>query len=146
MLAAQIEIEPMTLADYAPVRALWQQTAGMSELETRDEFQRFLDRNPGLSLVARPCGAGAESVVGAVFCGHDGRRGYLYHLAVAANFRRQGIAEALVQRCLASLAALQIPRCSIHIYANNELGQAFWRRTGWRERTDLKVFATDLRP
>jgi ribosomal protein S18 acetylase RimI-like enzyme len=51
----------------------------------------LLAGNPGLSLVAELDGA----VVGAVLCGHDGRRALIYHLAVAASLRRRGIGVAL---------------------------------------------------
>jgi hypothetical protein len=78
-------------------------------------------------------------LAGAVLCCHDGRRGYLYHLAVAANFRRTGIGRQLVERCLARLKDLGITRCTIVLVADNAEGEAFWRQTGWRERSWFHV-------
>jgi N-acetylglutamate synthase len=130
----------MSATDYDEVVSLWRATEGIGEAETLDQFQRVLDRNPGLSLVVRH----GNHLVAAVLCCHDGRRGYLYHLAVAAKHRQQGIARQMVERCLENLAAAGIPRCSIHLYADNDHGHSFWRKLGWRERTDLKVMAINL--
>ena len=80
----------------------------------------------------------------AVLCCHDGRRGYLYHLGVAAAFRKLGLGRLLVEHSLAKLKDEGISRCSIFLIVGNEVGEAFWKRTGWRERTDLKVLARDL--
>jgi ribosomal protein S18 acetylase RimI-like enzyme len=130
----------MVADDYAAALALWNASSGVRANETREEFIRILARNPGLSSTAKVAGR----LVGAVLCCHDGRRGYLYHLAVADEFRRRGIAAALVERALAGLQKLGIRRCSIFLIADNAEGESFWRQTGWWERTDLKVLAKDL--
>jgi ribosomal protein S18 acetylase RimI-like enzyme len=139
-MSAAFNIEPMTASDHSAVIELWNACEGVRANETPDELARILDRNPGLCPVAR---AGGE-LAGAVLCCQDGRRGYLYHLGVAPQFRRQGIATALVEHCLARLAALGIRRCTIFLIAGNADGEAFWRNHGWYERTDLVAFAKDL--
>jgi N-acetylglutamate synthase len=120
--------------------ALWKSTPGVRATESPEEFCRILIRNPGLSCVARD----GDELVAAILCCHDGRRGYLYHLAVAESHRRQGIARAMVDRCLALLTQLGISRCTLFVVADNEEGAAFWKRTGWRERVDLRAMAIDL--
>lgn len=136
------ELHEMQIEDYDAVLALWQTCDGLGALETRGEFARFLARNPGLSVVAWR----GERLIGAVLCGHDGRRAFLYHLAVAADCRKQRVAQAIVGRCLEKLAAVGIPRCSVHLYTDNAAGRTFWERLGWRERTDLQIFAQDISP
>lgn len=131
---------PMTAADYDEVLALWRQSEGVGAAESHQEFEMYLARNPGLSVVAREQGR----IVGAVLCGHDGRRGYLYHLAVAASHRGQGIGRAIVQHCLDQLRKVGVRRCTIFLLVDNHEGEKFWRRLGFRERTDLKAFAIDL--
>lgn len=126
--------------DYAAVLALWNSSPGVRANESREEFERILNRNPDLGCVA----VDDNQIVGAVLCCHDGRRGYLYHLAVAESHRRRGIAKAMVERCLAGLAKEGIARCSIFLVADNDEGAKFWERSGWRERGDLKVMAVDL--
>jgi ribosomal protein S18 acetylase RimI-like enzyme len=134
------EILDLTPADYSAVMELWNAADGVRPNETFDEFCRILARNPGLCCLARVGGA----LAAAVLCGHDGRRGYLYHLAVAPAFRRRGIGQALVDRCLARLAEAGIRRATIFLVVENDGGARFWQRIGWRERTDLKTLAKDL--
>lgn len=130
------------MADYEAVLALWQAMAGvgLSQADTRPAIARFLERNPGLSFIAQA----GPSVIGVVLGGHDGRRGYLHHLAVSPAYRRQGLGQALVERCLAGLNAQGIDKCHLFVFTGNEAAQAFWRDTGWQERSDLIVFSQTL--
>jgi ribosomal protein S18 acetylase RimI-like enzyme len=139
-MASPIAIAAMTLADYDEVVALWRSSANLGDSETREQIAAFLERNPGFSPVARL----EERLVGAALCGHDGRRGYLAHVAVATDLRRRGVAQKMVRYCLDRLSEIGIPRASIHLYADNGEGQQFWRGAGWRERVDLKVYSFDL--
>ncbi len=127
-------------SDYEAALALWNRCEGVRANETRDEFARILARNPELSTAVR---YGSE-LAAAVLCCHDGRRGYLYHLGVAAEHRQRGLGRLLVEQSLARLQAAGIRRCSIFLIVGNEAGEAFWKRIGWRERADLKVLARDL--
>ena len=97
-------IRIMTLDDYDAVTDLMRNTPGISlrDADSREATARYLERNPGMSFVAEVGGV----LVACVMCGHDGRRGYLQHLLVRPEYRRQGIANALVERCLTSLAQL----------------------------------------
>lgn len=72
--------------------------------------------------------------------GQDGRRGYLYHLAVAELWQRLGIGWALVDAALEELAAIGIARSHVMVLADNAEARAFWERLGWRERRDLVVY------
>ena len=135
----------MTAGDHAAVIELWNACEGVRANESPQELARILDRNPGLCLVARCADSASQSgLAAAILCCHDGRRGYLYHLGVHANFRRQGLATRLVDRCLAELTSLGIRRCTIFLIRGNAEGEAFWRKSGWRERVDLVAFAKDL--
>lgn len=116
---------------------LWANTegVGLNESDTPEHLRAYLQRNPGLSVVARD---GAK-LVGAVLCGHDGRRGYLNHLAVVPEYRQRGLGRQLVARCLAALRDLQILKCNLFVYADNETGVRFWNACGYAARTDLRL-------
>lgn len=131
------QIAAMTAADLDEVLALWKGTegVGLHASDSPENIRLYLERNPGMSLTARIDGM----LAAAVMCGHDGRRGALYHLAVAPEHRRRGLGSQLVERCLTSLAAEGILRCNIVVYADNATGERFWTRQGWNVRRDLKV-------
>ena len=132
----------MTIDDYDAVLALWKASEGigLSAADERPAIARYLERNPGMSFVA--CQEGR--IVGAVLCGHDGRRGYMHHLAVAPPCRRQGLGRQLVERCLVALAATGIDKCHLFVFGGNSAGVAFWKRIGWTERTDLAILSTQV--
>jgi N-acetylglutamate synthase len=136
MTAPDYQLRPMTLDDYAGVMELLAQVEGV-RLRDADSFKgiaRYLERNPGMSFVAETGGA----VCGCVFGGHDGRRGYLYHLAVAPGVRRRGVGRALVGRAIKAIAAEGIGKFHIDVIAGNADGLHFWRANGWHERGELK--------
>jgi len=137
-----VEYYPMSMADYDEALALWQASegVGLSQADSREAIARYLERNPGLSFAAR---AGGE-LVGAVLAGHDGRRGFLHHLAVKPAYRRQGIGRALTERCLAALRAEGIEKTHLFVYAENHAGRQFWRSLGWYERPELVIMSKNL--
>lgn len=125
----QYTLRGMTIEDYDTVYALWQRTEYMNfnECDTREGIDLYLNRNPGLCFVAEQ----DSVIVGAVLCGHDGRRGFLRHLAVAAEARGQGIARALINNSLNGLAAQGIGKCNIFVEDENVPGLEFWKQMGW---------------
>ena len=129
----------MSIADYDATLALWRRCEGLcvGEGDSRDEVRRFLRRNPGLSFVAEAGGR----IIGAALCGHDGRRGFIYHLAVAPGHRRNGTGTRLVRACLRGLRACGLRKFHIVVFANNRAGQGFWERIGWTLRQDLRLMS-----
>ena len=130
-------IEAMKLSDFTAVSRLWRgsEGIGLNESDTRASIAIYLKRNPQMSFVAR----NGRTIVGAVLCGHDGRRGYLHHLAVANNHRGNGIGKKLVEASLAALARARITRCNIYLFNSNAEGEAFWLHNGWAKRSDLQM-------
>lgn len=123
-------IRSMTLEDYDEAVQLWQSTEwiSLSDTDAREPMKLFLDRNSGLSLVVRD----GDELIGTILCSHDGRRGYLHHLAVDKRYRRQGVGSDLVQRCLKALAKEGIIKCNIYFLEENEAGIAFWAQNGFK--------------
>ena len=134
-----VTIRPMGIEDYDAVTELMRRTPGVSfrDADSRESTRRYLERNPGLSFVAE---AGGRTV-GCIMSGHDGRRGYLQHLVVLPEHRRQGIANALVEHCLAALAVLGIVKSHVDVFRTNDLAHAFWIGQGWKLRTDIDRFS-----
>ena len=132
-------IREMKIEDYDNVFALWKTIKGFgirSVDDSREGIERFLKWNPGLSVVAEVDG----TIVGAILCGSDGRRGCLYHVCVHKDFRRQGIGKSMVVWCMEKLKELQINKVSLIAFTQNDVGNAFWKEIGWTKREDLNYY------
>ena len=129
--AAKITTREFVIGDHERAVALWQAEEGIEicEGDSREEISEYLKRNPGLSRVAE---AGSE-IVGAVLCGHDGRRGMIYHLAVAPDYRGQGIGKLLLDDCVRGLREAGLKRAIILVAGDNTAGHQFWLRNGWED-------------
>ena len=129
----------MNLQDYDAVYDLWKSNPGigLSDADSRQGIEKFLEANPGRCFVALD----GDELVGAVICGCDGRRGYLHHLAVRGDQRGQGVGRQLVEECMAALRAIGIDKAHIFVIKDNESGKVFWRNAGWQERDDLTVMS-----
>ncbi len=129
---ADVQILPMTEADYDAVRALWMTIRGFGIRaldDSREDVVRFIRRNPTTSVVAKADGR----VIGSILCGSDGRQGALYHVCVAEEFRRQGIGTRMVGYCMQQLKALGINKVGLIAFTKNGGGNAFWKQIGWKQ-------------
>lgn len=137
-----IEIHEMVIDDYDEIYRLWDMSdqIGLSKADSRYGIQKFLERNPGMSYVAVENG----KIIGAVLCGHDGRRGYIHHLMVHPDYRRKGLGRSLVGRCMYALTRIGIQKCHLFIYEDNEAGMKFWEQLGWEKRVELSMMSQDI--
>ena len=133
----------MTKEDYDEVYAMWQTTSkrALSNADSREQIERYLDRNAGMSQVAAADG----KIVGTVLAGHDGRRGFIHHMAVMPQYRRKGIGHSLANTAIEKIKAEGIDKTHIFCYQNNETGQNFWKDFGFKKRDDVFVYSFDNR-
>ncbi|WP_019913931.1 GNAT family N-acetyltransferase [Paenibacillus sp. HW567] len=134
----------MTADDYEAAYRLWENTAGMglSSADSREEIVRYLERNPGMSQI---CENEDGTLAGTAMCGHDGRRGYMYHVAVSEAGRGKGVGRKLVSLCLEKLRESGIVKCHLMVIEDNGLGQSFWAGIGWQKRDGIVLFSQDTR-
>ena len=133
------EIRVMTTDDYEEVHDLWMSIHGFairSIDDSKEGVERFIRRNPKTSVVAVSDG----KIVGAILCGHDGRRGCLYHVCVHEDYRKHGIGKSMAVACMRALQAEQINKVNIVAFKSNELGNHFWKEEGWNFREDLNYY------
>jgi ribosomal protein S18 acetylase RimI-like enzyme len=142
MSSSSITTRELAISDHGAAVALWEQMEGIEvcEGDLEHELDAYLQRNPGLSRVALD----GEKLVAAVLCGHDGRRGWIYHLAVAKEYRSRGIAKRLVDECVDGLRAARIRRAIILVASDNPTGREFWLRAGWEELDCALPMARDV--
>jgi ribosomal protein S18 acetylase RimI-like enzyme len=129
----------MVISDYEKVTSLWQEAEGIKlrDADSYDGIQKYLHRNPGLSFVAVENG----NIVGTIMSGHDGKRGYIQHLAVVPSQRRSGIGSELLSLCIQALRKEGILKSHIHVLSGNELAKYYWSNRGWVKRTDIEVYS-----
>lgn len=135
-------IRVMKIEDYEQMIILWKNTPGIgvNEADSKEKIQSFLERNKSLNFVA----VVKEQLIATIMCGHDGRRGYIYHLAVDEKQRGQGIGKKLIEASLTSLKNQGIGKCHIMVFENNQKGRQFWTYNKWKEREDLVVCSIDI--
>lgn len=132
-------VRTMTIEDYEGVYALWMSIKGFairSIDDSRIGVERFLQRNPDTSVVAVEDG----KIVGAILCGHDGRRGCMYHVCVHQDYRMRGIGKSMVVFAMEALKKENISKVSLIAFTKNDVGNAFWNRIGWTKREDLNYY------
>ena len=132
-------IREMKPKDYPAVYALWKSVSrfGMRTVDDSEEnITRFLRRNAGLSVVA----VEDDSIVGSILCGHDGRRGCLYHVCVDPDYRLRGIGKSMVVFAMEALRKEKINKVSLIAFTKNDIGNAFWKEIGWTKREDLNYY------
>lgn len=139
MLTEQISIRVMTMEDYDEVHKLWMEISGFgirSIDDSREGVERFIKRNPTTSMAAFY----GDELIGSILCGHDGRRGCLYHVCVRESYRNHGIGQKLVNACLEALKAEHINKVNLIAFKKNEVGNRFWKGLGWTYREDVNYY------
>ena len=130
----------MQIEDYEKVYRLWMTIDGFGIRSIDDSFEgveRFLKRNPTTSVVAEN---EAGDIIGAILCGHDGRRGCFYHVCVHKDYRKHGIGKAMAVFCMKALQAEDINKVSLIAFKSNVVGNTFWKKVGWTFREDLNYY------
>lgn len=136
-------IRTMTLKDYDKVYELWSGIKGFGLRtvdDSREGVEMFLNRNPATSVVAEEDG----KIIGSILCGHDGRRGCMYHVCVAEGYRKHGIGQKMALEAMKRLKEEGINKVSLIAFKSNAVGNEFWNKVGWTFRDDLNYYDFDL--
>jgi len=96
--------------------------------DTLAEIAKKVQRDPDLFLVAEAGGR----LIGSVIGGFDGRRGMIYHLAVAVEYRQRGIGAALMDEVERRLKAKGCLKSYLLVVAGNEDAIEFYAKRGWQ--------------
>src|ERR1043166_7863209 len=141
-MSRNIDTREFSISDYDGALEVWQRVEGLeiAEGDDRKGVAQFLARNPGLSRVA----IDGCAVVGAALCGHDGRRGHIYHLAVNPAYQRRGVGKRLLDECLDGLRRAGLQRVIILVAGDNNRGMRFWERRDWEKIPGAVPMGIDL--
>jgi ribosomal protein S18 acetylase RimI-like enzyme len=130
-------------ADYQQVHDLWssiERGVHIGRSDSPAEIEKKILRDPDLFLVAE-C---EERLIGSVIGGYDGRRGLIYHLAVSANFRGQGIGSKLMDEVEARLRGKGCLKCYLLVTNDNREVEDYYRNRGWQHMDSVRIFGKEL--
>jgi ribosomal protein S18 acetylase RimI-like enzyme len=129
--------------DYPQVQSLWasmEKGVRLGRSDTPEEIRKKLARDPDLFLVAEECG----QIIGTIIGGYDGRRGLLYHLAVNASFRGQGVGSRLMDEIESRLRAKGCLRCYLMVTVENEEARRYYEKRGWENMHYVSTYGKNL--
>lgn len=130
-----MDVREFERADGEEVRELWVASGiRIRPGDDDDSLERFATRNPGMFLVAEEDGR----LVGSALAGWDGRRGWLYHVAVRPDARRRRVGRGLVERLEARLREVGCPKVNLIVWSDNEDGMRFWESLGYARETTVE--------
>lgn len=136
-------IRAITINDYPDLFDMWKHTPNMglrSLDDSREGIAVFLRRNPSTNFAAYE----DNKLVGAILCGHDGRRGYIYHTVVLPEYRNRGIGTSLVKTAVEALKEEGITRVCLNVMESNEQGKRFWLNNGWEKKDFLGFYSKSI--
>lgn len=104
------------------------------------EIEKKIARDPDLFLVAELDG----SIIGSVIGGFDGRRGLIYHLAVADSFRGTGIGSCLMEEVESRLRTKGCLKCYLLVTDDNPEAEVFYQHRGWQHMDHVHLYGKEL--
>ena len=137
-------IQRLAPEDYDEAYALWERTPGMhlhSLNNTYGGISSIIENNPFTCFKAIDEGG---HLIATALGATDGRKGYLYHVAVAESHRGQGIGSALIKRVLDTLKARGITTIGLFVAKNYPPAKEFWLKQHFKERHDVEYLDIDL--
>ncbi len=129
-------VEKMRVDDYEEIHKIWSNSNGVTLRaidDSREGIGRFLKRNPNNSLICRL----NKKIIGGILCGHDGRKGFIYHTVVKDKYRGSGVGKKLVEDAIKSLKDEHITKIGVLINSDNPSGNDFWESLGFKYFSDL---------
>jgi ribosomal protein S18 acetylase RimI-like enzyme len=129
-------IKKMKIDDYDEIHQIWSNSNEVTLRavdDSKEGIGRFLKRNPNNSFVCRVNG----KIIGSILCGHDGRKGFIYHTVVNEYYRDRGIGKKLVEKVIKSLEEETITKIGVLVNSDNESGNDFWESLGFEYFNDL---------
>jgi ribosomal protein S18 acetylase RimI-like enzyme len=127
-------IREFAITDHDSVLKLWDSVKGVCTckkcmfLDSREQIEKYLARNPGMSFVAEE-----NEIIGVVLAGHDGRTGLIYRLTVSEEFHNNKIGSRLVDRAVQALKKEGLTNVKAFVLNDNHGGNAFWEKIGFKE-------------
>lgn len=129
--------------DYEEVYKLWktiEKGVHVGRSDSLDEIEKKVARDPDLFLVAESDGR----IIGSVIGGFDGRRGLVYHLAVAVSFRGMGVGTCLMDELESRLRSKGCLKCFLLVAPDNPEVETYYQQRGWQHMDNVRIYGKEL--
>ena len=128
MSRIHMEIRAGTAADADEIVHLWQSAGSPPTPTDTAPHVRAAMAHPGMRLFVMVI---EGQIVGSVIGAFDGWRGNIYRLAVHPDYRRRGIARALVAEVERSLDSQGVQRINALVEREDSDAMGFWDAAGY---------------
>ena len=132
----------MRIEDFDEIYKLWSSIQGLNlnKADEKESVSAYLLHNPNQSYVCKL----SNKIIGTIMCGNDGRRAFIYHLAVLPEYQRKGIATELVRLAIDMQKQVGIDKCAISILNENVYGKNFWSNLGFSKVQEAETMAKNI--
>jgi ribosomal protein S18 acetylase RimI-like enzyme len=131
-----VQIRPFEVADAEHVLRLWHNAGiGRPWLDLRHEIAEIRAHDAGLFFVAEDRG----NIIGCVMGAYDGRRGWIYHLAVESSLQRRRIGSALMEKVENAMRERGIAKVNLQVRHDNQRVVEFYASLGYVDE-ELRSF------
>ncbi len=129
-----MKIELFSMRYYHDIIDLWKRSGiEVSSSDTQDEIAKILKRNPDLFLIGKEDGKVVAVVMGAF----DGRRGYVHHLAIDADYQKKRNGKMMMDELIERFRKKKVHKVHLFIEKHNKEVVDFYKKLGWDTRDDL---------
>lgn len=137
-----MKIRIMTMKDFNQMYLLWKKVdLSIKELETeKEQTGQMIKLNPVSNFVAME----RRKIIGTVFGTFNGRRGWIYRLAVHPNFQKKGLGSLLLKKAETALKKMGVRRVLLGIDEYNYKVIKFYKKCGYREIDDAIFMGKNL--
>ncbi len=137
-----LKIRTIKESDYEDLLELWKR-AGLHLKTISDSFDGFsimIRRNPETCLV----GLLDNKIIASVLGGFDGRRGYIWHLAVDPQFQKKGYGKQMMEAVENKFKEMGVVKIHLTVERTNASVVSFYKHLNWYIRDDLIMMSKDL--
>lgn len=138
-----MKIRKMKTSDFAGMHALWIRTGGLyiADLETeKREAEMMINMNKNSCFVAEENG----EIIGTIFGIFNGRRAWIYHLAVDNQYQKQHIGSLLLKKAEEALVNQGALKIRTFIEFHNLGVFPFYQKNNYKVISDAIIMGKDF--
>lgn len=138
-----MNIQIMHISDFHNAYALWQKTGGLSLTtpeKEKKELETILTNNPSSCFIA----VENKQTIGTILGTFNGRRAWIYHLAIHPNWQKMGYGSALLQQAETILRSKSATKILLSVGISNLKTVPFYEKNGYHVINDAILMAKDI--